>query len=669
MKNKTSFLVPIFAFFCFSLSTFANVGAIAGSNIFEISGGSSAAPTWKIVSASSVGDSVYTGVVDSFDDNNDRISFATSLDENNETIYPFFASGVFNPDVQIPELTVSLSGSSVSSISASYGTDGYQSTRTGFDNAPEIVVSSGEGNQSTATCSLTSGEITSFTVTNGGSEYSSAPEARVVGGPHLVRITDTSSDYYGRVFLITNNTQTTLDLDFSIVAQGETAEPSTYFPAGTAIEVVPAATLGSIFGISSSSLPTNWSTAANLGDSSSSDWVYIWDYSKGGYMAHHFVNGTTLLPDGWYRIGNGRPKNNLVIYPDEAFIVSKRTSGDVTLEVEGEVSTEDQKLYLPASGDQMVANNPFGMDLLLAELIPSTSISSDNTASDYNKKFRPGASSSTAAMDTITIYSGGQWKKYWYDSSKNSTVTEMMQANARAGSGSSNAITASDLFIGSGSISDVETCTSASGSGPTTNGTDGNWTKISASGITRDLTGFTISISGIQGYMLNAEGTHEVNATTGENIDSNGTSASSIVYSNISGSYEVVGGGSGYVVIEKQRDINFKSNEGTPAWVIGDLGTGYGSSANWWAVGGNNGTTDSNASGTVSTSGSFTVSAGGSGYTSAPQIVISGGGWTDVLDASGVGNQLVGASDGFIISRRATGGVRSFIEAVNPSGN
>ena len=141
-----------------------------------------------------------------------------------------------------------------------------------------------------------------------------------------------------------------------------------------------------------------------------------------------------------------------------------------------------------------------------------------------------------------------------------------------------------DLFIGSGTITAVETCTSANGSGATTNGTDGNFTKITAGGITRDLTGFTINLSDIQGYMLNAEGTHEVNATTGENVDTNGTG--SVVYSNISGSYEVVGGASGYVVIEKQRDINFKSDEGSPAWTIGDAGTGYTTTAKWWAIGG-----------------------------------------------------------------------------------
>ena len=63
---------------------------------------------------------------------------------------------------------------------------------------------------------------------------------------------------------------------------------------------------------------------------------------------------------------------------------------------------------------------------------------------------------------------------------------------------------------------------------------------------------------------------------------------------------------------------------------------------------------------------SFTVTAGGSGYTSAPQIVISGGGWR-YTDDSSQDNLEVGASDGIIIYRGATGGVKSFIEAANPT--
>jgi hypothetical protein len=102
------------------------------------------------------------------------------------------------------------------------------------------------------------------------------------------------------------------------------------------------------------------------------------------------------------------------------------------------------------------------------------------------------------------------------------------------------------------------------------------------------------------------------------------------------------------------------------SWNIGDLGTGYDGAAYWWAVGGNNGTTDSNASGTVTTGGSFTVTLGGSGYTSAPQIVVSGGGWRSIDGAgSQQGGQVIGSDDGIIIHRKHTTGVSAFIELPN----
>ena len=81
------------------------------------------------------------------------------------------------------------------------------------------------------------------------------------------------------------------------------------------------------------------------------------------------------------------------------------------------------------------------------------------------------------------------------------------------------------------------------------------------------LLALLITLSNIQGYMLSDDGGSEVNATTGESVDTNGSG--SVVYSNLSGSFEVVGGGSGYIVIEKQRDVNFKSDEGSPSWTIG----------------------------------------------------------------------------------------------------
>ena len=67
----------------------------------------------------------------------------------------------------------------------------------------------------------------------------------------------------------------------------------------------------------------------------------------------------------------------------------------------------------------------------------------------------------------------------------------------------------------------------ANGGGATTNGTNGDYTKLSLSGTLLDW--FTITISDVQGYMLSDDGGSEVNATTGESVETNGTG--SVVYS------------------------------------------------------------------------------------------------------------------------------------------
>jgi hypothetical protein len=440
----------------------------------------------------------------------------------------------------------------------------------------------------------------------------------------------------------------------SNLANGEPTTLSTYFPVDTLVEVVPAATLGSVLG-SYTLDDSDWNSATSWRGStgSSVDWVYVYDPTLGGYTRYVHISGGGRF--GWYSRDKGSSVkcNNTVIYPDEAFIITRRSSGTVTIESEIGLDDTPSQIYLPVSGDSFIANNPFGMSLLLTEIIPSTEIADSN-----NSKFRAGSSVDDSDMDTITVLSGSTWKPYWYKSGVNSAVTTTMKAGAKSVSGS---VSVSDLFIGSGSVTALQSCSDTAGSSTVTNYNDGNYTKISINGTTSNLTGFTITLSEIQGYMLSEDGANEVNATTGESVDTNGTG--SVVYSNLSGNFEVVGGGNGYVVIEKQRDVNFKSDEGSPVWNIGNVGAGYSSSPKWYAVGGGG----SGAHGTVNTSGTtFTVTAGGSGYTSAPQIVISGGGWR-YTDDSSQDNLEVGASDGIIIYRGATGGVKSFIEAANPT--
>jgi len=668
MKLQRNHLTKvILTFLVFNSPSFANVGGISGSSIISVAAGTASAPTYKILSASIPGASVYTGTIYSIDNDN-NVTFSTTLDDSNNTINPF-VSGSFNKNAQVPAITspAPSAGAIPNSFSSSnivYGDDGFDTNGEGFTNAPRIIISSSDGGGTTAevTSSINAnGEITAISVTEGGTNYSSTPGVQVVGGPHLLRIIDSESPFNGRVFLIQNNTATTLNLDLSLVASGETATASYFFNDdasdnnGTLVEVVPAATLGRVFGQKLSNLPTNWTKASTFMDRNSADWVYIWDPSLAGYGTFYFMQGTSSWKDGWKGISSRRDSmNNFVIYPDESIIIAKRTSGAVEFNLDSSVSSNDQRIYLPAEDDQMLCNNPYGIDLYLAELIPSTAIGSSGAG-----KFRSGASATDTDADYVTILSGSQWQKFWYKENENDSITSMMVAGTRAGSGGSNGLQASDLFIGSGSVSGLTSWQNSSSEGSVT-GNDANYTFISASG-TLPEAGFTVTLSGINGRMLNDSGTSEVNASSGEDVASgSGTE----ILSNLNAEYLVVHKSSSPAgfVIEKQRDCNYTSG-GT--WSVGSLGAGYSSSidAKWWALGGGG----SGAYGTVDNAGSFTVTSAGSGYTQAPQLVISGSGWRYSTEVTSEGNQTIGATDGIILTRRADSGVASFIDPVNPN--
>lgn len=652
--------MSILPFFFFSVLN-GNTGGVSGSNLFQVTSDGNTT-TYKIVSASITGDPIFTGTVDSVSDTN--ITFATSLDENNDTVYPFFASGSFNKDVQVPKLTASLSGGGVNSISIAYATT-FNPSLGVFTNPPEIIISPSDTGGDTAEATTTisgNGDINGTTIHVNGN-YTSAPTVTVVAGPHFVRIIDTESNYYGRVFLIEDNNQTSLKLDFSsaTVVNGETPSASTFFSADTLVEVCPAATLSSIFGYGTTLLSglesgTSWDNA------NAADWIYL--YSEGsGYTRYFHVDFTNhrflATKTGWYSQGSSTLRNNAVIYPDEAFIIAKRMNGTVELDIEVSQLDTPARIYLPASGDIFVANNPYGMDMLLTELIPSTAIGTGT------KQFKPkpdGASDYTNT-DTITILdSSDAWKTYYYaaGSNANDGVTELMIAEAKAGTGGSNALTSSDLSISNGTITALTSWENSNSAGTVT-GNDGDYTFIATS--SPPSAGFKVTISGLEGFLLNSDGTSEMNATTEEDVASG---SGSQVLSSLNGTHEIVfANGSGFVV-EKQMDVNHTNDAAHSSlpgsWNVGDLGTGYDGAAKWWALGGNG----TGASGTVTTGGSFTVTSGGSGYSSAPQIVVSGGGWREISAGdSPQGGQVVGSDDGIIIHRKHTTGVSAFIELPN----
>ena len=108
------------------------------------------------------------------------------------------------------------------------------------------------------------------------------------------------------------------------------------------------------------------------------------------------VDGDRLADPGF------KPDNNLVLFPDEAFLVAKRTSGAATITTEGVVETANTNLCLPATGNFSILNNPYSTDMKLCELIPSTAIGTGTG------QFRPGATDADgdAAITFLVVVSG-----------------------------------------------------------------------------------------------------------------------------------------------------------------------------------------------------------------------------------------------------------------------
>jgi hypothetical protein len=180
------------------------------------------------------GDIAYSGVVQSSDNTTKSISFSIDENASENVVYPFAADGVFDPNFLLPKIgTPVISSNAISSVPApTYF--GEFSSNNGYDpgfngGAPDLVVDAPIGNGETASVSAvvnSAGKITSITVISGGSGYdpSNPPKVSIVGGPHLVKICDVSSPNYGRVFLITDNNRSMLNLDDARLETGETIE-------------------------------------------------------------------------------------------------------------------------------------------------------------------------------------------------------------------------------------------------------------------------------------------------------------------------------------------------------------------------------------------------------------------------------------------------------------
>ena len=359
------------------------------------------------------------------------------------------------------------------------------------------------------------------------------------------------------------------------------------------------------------------------------------------------------------------------MYPDEGFIIAKRTSGTLNMDFEGNSKTSNQKMKLPSSGRATCMNNPYGTDMLLGEIIPPKLIGSGNA------KFNTGSSDTDTNADILYFLVGTEWKQFYYKTGVNHTVTRNATATARAGTGGSGALADVDVSLAGGAVSNLQSCNSAGNTSIDHNISE--YTKVTLTG-TAPAVGFNINFSGFFGRKLDGlgNGTHEV--------DVNGTrvnSGSGIFFrSGLNGTYKVIARPSSTsVVVKKKRDIHFVATKKSsavgsgPKWSTGQGGAGYNGNAKAYFMGGGN-TTMAIATATVSsgavTGFSFTGTGNtrGAGYTYAPQVVICSSGWRKV-GAANPNNviqdgQVLDATEGIVIIRKGTTRTVTYFQPKNP---
>jgi uncharacterized protein (TIGR02597 family) len=160
----------------------------------------------------------------------------------------------------------------------------------------------------------------------------------------------------GRFFLVTANTTNQLTVS---LPPGVT-DIATLLSAGDSCEILPANTLGSVFGTAANPPQLSPGATPDVADN-----VLIWD---GSTWLTYFWTGNVGTPNNiWKRTGNA-DRSNTVIYPDEGvFVVRRNTASAATVTIMGTVPSTGEKTVIDANGSTFISNR-FPVDATLGSL-------------------------------------------------------------------------------------------------------------------------------------------------------------------------------------------------------------------------------------------------------------------------------------------------------------
>ena len=220
--------------------------------------------------------------------------------------------------------------------------------------------------------------------------------------PFLANVT--SGTNVGRFFLITANTTNQLTVSLAQTPTITTLVGT--ISVGDSISIVPANTIGSIFGTTSPVLVTGASA-------SQADNLYILNGPGLGWGTY-FHNGTN-----WKKAGSGANQNNAVLYPDEGIVVVHIGTSPVSLKFSGGVPSTNQKTDLSGNGSTFAAMR-FPVDTQLS------AVGFETTAG-----WLSGGSAGSADNVWAWSTSLNQWEQFYYTGSNWRKAGSVANQNTR----------------------------------------------------------------------------------------------------------------------------------------------------------------------------------------------------------------------------------------------
>lgn len=620
------------------LSVGGEYSELQGSISVEIPAGSPDSPFFWVASSSLKGNAVFRGQVKETNDNNVSFYEVPNLLDPDE-MQPPFKAGMLASHRARGRLTLEANGTIAEAILEFNGSN--------YRTPPEVYVelpTSGTSAASdfrkaeiSAAVDSSAQIVSSLEISDAGLGYTHVPRIRFEGGAHFIRLVEHSSQHAGKFFKILANDGASILLENKLGS-----DLSEVFKPDQSVEIYEAWTLGSLLGHSSEEV------MLAEGNESTADYVYL-------LKPNEEQNGSSSDFTSYYHDGNlwrslDDPDKNdsadtVVIRPDQAFIIARRNPTPLELIFSGSATTNNTFGHFPAHLQRRLLSNPYGVDVMLSDLISTTSITMDPDETD---KWL--AHESQEVADNVKVLSNNVWTTYWNDGA-NRLVTQVARATARYGTGIGGGLTQQDISMSSGVISAMTNPSTA----PVVVTSENHGLKNR----------FTIVIQGAKGYKTNE---------SKEQVDENGNLVSLgaiplIIPSGANGIFEIsVLDEDHFEIVGKSGNCDFIDNQ-EATWSTGTGGSGYTSNAyvSFVGGGGNGAKGIANVDPVAQKVVSIMITEAGAGYLSAPKVFVHSGGWKKL----GAGNApfndvLIPAGSGILLVRNHERGERSLFGISSP---